>query len=208
MAERRKQIIERAAGVIYRQGFGATTVADILNAASVGKGNFYHYFEGKQEFGLAIIDGLRQEIGGVDLDEIFSPMKPPLRRLSDYLDILSKARTNDGSGDPLCTLASELGATPPYRERLQAAFSALIERFEALVAEFALELRSKVDASRMARLIVAQIHGLCVQFKVDHDVAAFNAGIAAVPMLLSGAVDAAAQSANVGPPNRAQATGT
>jgi TetR/AcrR family transcriptional repressor of nem operon len=207
MAERRRQIIERAAGVIYRRGFGATTIADILAAAGVGKGNFYHYFEGKQDFGLAIIDGFTREISGVDLDDVFSPMKPPLRRLSDYLELLTKARVLDESGDPLCTLASELGATPPYADRLKTAFAALIERFENLVAEFALEMRSKLDAHRMARLIVAQIHGLCVQFKVDRDIAAFEAGIAAVPMLLAGAVGAGAQGQRVDIPSRSEAIG-
>lgn len=207
MAERRKQIIERAAGVIYRQGFGATTIADILDAASVGKGNFYHYFEGKQDFGLAIIDGLGHEIGGTELDEIFSPMKPPMRRLADYLDILCKARLADGSGDPLCTLASELGATQPYAAALKAAFSGLVERFEALVAEFALEMRSPIDAQRMARVVVAQIHGICVQFRVDRDATAFEAGIAAVPMLLAGAVAAGSQGAGTQGVGRVQATG-
>ena len=207
MAERRKQIIERAAGVVYRQGFGATTIADILEAAGVGKGNFYHYFEGKEDFGLAIIDMLGHEVGGIDLDEIFSPMKPPLRRLSDYLEILSKARMRDQSADPLCTLASELGATQPYADRLKTAFGALIDRFEALVSEFALEVHASIDTHRMARLLISQIHGLSVQFKVDRDAAAFDAGLAAVPMLLSSAVGA-----GVGEPashkvTRAQATG-
>jgi TetR/AcrR family transcriptional repressor of nem operon len=207
MAERRKQIIERAAGVISRQGFGATTVADILNAAGVGKGNFYHYFEGKEDFGLAIIDVLGHEISGIDLDEVFSPMKPPLRRLADYLDLLSKARLNDQSGDPLCTLASELGATPPYAERLKGAFHGLIDRFEALVAEFAMEMQVTVDAQRLARTVVAQIHGICVQFKVDRDAAAFDAGISSVPLMLGGAVGAGMQSKASKQGDRAQATG-
>jgi TetR/AcrR family transcriptional repressor of nem operon len=195
MTERRKRIIERAAGVIYRQGFGATTIADILDAAGVGKGNFYHYFEGKQDFGLAIIDGLGHEIGGIDLDEVFSTMKPPLRRLSDYLDILSRARKADESADPLCTLASELGSTQPYADRLKAAFAGLIDRFEALVAEYAMEIRSSVDAHRLARIVIAQIHGLCVQYKVDRDAAGFDAGIAAVATFLAEAVGAGAAGA-------------
>jgi TetR/AcrR family transcriptional regulator, transcriptional repressor for nem operon len=185
MAERRRQIIERAAGVIYRRGFGATTIADILSAATVGKGNFYHYFEGKQDFGLAIIDTLARELEGVDLDELFSPMKPPLRRLDDYLQLVSKARQLDASADPLCTLASELGAIAPYAEHLRRAFASLIERFEALVAEYAAERGTSVDAGRLARMLVAQVHGLCVQLKVDHDIASFENGLTAVPTLLT-----------------------
>jgi TetR/AcrR family transcriptional repressor of nem operon len=207
MHERRKRIMDRAAGVIHRQGFGATTIADILDAAGVGKGNFYHYFEGKQDFGLAIIDGLGHEIGGVDLDEVFSTMKPPLRRLSDYLDLVSKARRTDESADPLCTLASELGATQPYADRLKTVFAGLIDRFEALIAELALETRSTVDAHLLARGLVAQIHGLCVQYKVDRDAAAFDAGIGAVTVILASAVSAGTQPSAAKSSERANATG-
>lgn len=192
MVERRKQIIDRAAAVVYRQGVGATTIVDILAAANIGRGNFYHYFEGKEDFILAIIDALNREVGGVDLDEVFSPMKPPLRRLTDYLEIVCSSRRLDNCGDSLCTLASEIGATPPYAQRLKAALAGVIERFENLVSEFALETRTSVDARRVARSIVAQIHGLCIQYKVDGDVEALEAGIAAVPALLAGTVGARA----------------
>ena len=188
MAERRRQIIERAAGVIYRRGFGATTVADILQAATVGKGNFYHYFEGKQDFGLAIIDTLARELDGVDLDEVFSPMKPPLQRLTDYLSVMLRARQSDASADPLCTLASELGATTPYAEHLRSAFGSLLDRFEALIAEMAAERGTSVDGRRLARLLLAQIHGLCVQLKVDRDCVAFESGIAALAPFVEDAI--------------------
>ncbi len=193
MAERRKQIIERAAGVIYRRGFGATTVADILQAATVGKGNFYHYFEGKQDFGVAIIDALARELDGADLDDVFSPLKPPMRRLEEYLQIMTRAREADASADPLCTLASELGAISPYSEHLRSAFAALIERFEALIAEIAAERGVAIDARRLARVMVAQIHGLCVQLKVDRDVVAFESGLAMVPMSIDQALASGAR---------------
>jgi len=207
MTERRKRILDRAAGVIYRQGFGATTIADILDAAGVGKGNFYHYFQGKEDFGIAIIDGIGREIAGLELDEVFSTMKPPLRRLTDYLDILSKARKTDESADPLCTLASELGSTEPYADRLRTTFAGLIDRFEALVAEYGLETRSTVDAHRVARMIVAQIHGVCVQYKVDRDAAAFDAGIEAVPTLLANVIGAGAQTSGAPSSERANVSG-
>jgi TetR/AcrR family transcriptional repressor of nem operon len=198
MQDRRDQIIERASAVVYRQGFGATTIADVLSAAAVGKGNFYHYFKGKEDLGLAIIDSLGRAASGTDLDEIFSTMKPPLRRLSDYLSIVSKSRRTDYSGDPLCTLASELGALPPYAEHIRAAMASLLDRIEALIAEFALETRASIDARTVSRAVIAQIHGLCIQYKVDRDVEAFDAGIAAVPALLTGAIGSPA-SANAPP---------
>jgi TetR/AcrR family transcriptional regulator, transcriptional repressor for nem operon len=191
MSQRRKQIIERAASIVYRQGFGGTTIADVLSAASVGKGNFYHYFRGKEDLGLAIIDSLAHEFAGHDLDEIFATQKPPLKRLTDYLEIVRAARHAANCGDPLCTLASELGLIRPFSEHLRTAMAAVLDRFEALVSEAALEKGVTVDAKGVARELLAQIHGLCVQYKVANERAAFDAGIAGVPALVGVAIEAA-----------------
>jgi TetR/AcrR family transcriptional repressor of nem operon len=207
MSPRRKEIIARAAGVVYRQGFGASTIADILKAATVGRGNFYHYFTGKEDLGLAIIDELGREIGGVDLDEIFSPLKLPMQRLSDYIEIVRKSCRHGNTGDPLCTLASELGATPPYAEHIRKAMHSLIDRVEGLISEFAVESNATVDANRLARIVVAQVHGLCTQFKVDRDVEALEAGLELVPDAVIHGIARAPRDGRPADPGRVQLLG-
>lgn len=187
MSTRRTEILERASGVIYQRGFGAATIADILKAASVGRGNFYHYFTNKEDLGLSIIDDLSHRVGGVEYDEVFSPMKPPLVRLGDYLEIVRRSCRHGRAGDPLCTLASELGATPPYATRLRMALGSLIDRIEALVSEYSREIGVSMHPQVYARAIVAQTHGLCAQFKVDGFGEIFDEGIAAIPGLLTSA---------------------
>jgi TetR/AcrR family transcriptional regulator, transcriptional repressor for nem operon len=190
---RRKQIIDRAAAVVYRQGFGATTVADILTAARVGKGNFYHYFRGKEELGLAIIDGLANQYAGVDLEFVFSPDKAPLRRFDDYVELVRTARRSNNCGDPLCTLASELGLVTPYAERIGIVMRGLLARFEAVIAEIAIERKIALDAAPIARAVLAQIHGACVQYKVSGDSAAFEAGLGSVRAIVNNAIEAASR---------------
>jgi TetR/AcrR family transcriptional regulator, transcriptional repressor for nem operon len=190
---RRKQIIDRAAAVVYRQGFGATTVADILVAARVGKGNFYHYFRGKEDLGLAIIDGLAQQYAGVELDSVFSAEKPPLRRLDEYVELVRTARRSNNCGDPLCTLASELGLVSPYAERIAAVMGGLLARLETAIGEIAIERKIAVDAAPVARAALAQIHGACVQYKVGGDAAAFDAALGGVRAIVTNALDAAAR---------------
>jgi len=191
MVPRRKFIIERAAEVVFRQGFGATTVSDVLAAACVGKGNFYHYFTGKEELGLSIIDRLGAEIGDVAVDEIFATHKPPLRRLADFLDIVRRTRLADRCGDPLCTLASELGGVKPYADHLRMALSGLLRRFETLVGEAAHERNVAVDSMRLARTALALMHGACVQFRVDGDDGALDAALDVVWSTICTAIHAA-----------------
>lgn len=47
--ERRDQIIETAERLFYEKGYEQTSVQDVLDALSLSKGGFYHYFESKLE---------------------------------------------------------------------------------------------------------------------------------------------------------------
>ncbi|HEY5095518.1 MAG TPA: TetR/AcrR family transcriptional regulator [Candidatus Eremiobacteraceae bacterium] len=186
MANRRQHIIESAADIVYRKGFAGTTVDDMLRAAGVGKGNFYHYFRSKDDLGLAIVDELGKALNGPTLDEVFSHSKSPLQRLTDYIALVRERRHADNCGDALANLAAELGHVERFGERIRRAYAALIDRFEALVTEIAIETGSTADARVLARALVVQIDGACLLFKVDGDVAAFDASLATIaPALMA-----------------------
>jgi TetR/AcrR family transcriptional repressor of nem operon len=194
VANRRQHIIESAAGIVYRKGFAGTTVDDMLRAAGVGKGNFYHYFRSKDDLGLAIVDDLAKALNGPTLDEIFSHSKAPQQRLADYIAFVRERRHADNCGDPLANLAAELGHAERFGERIRRAYAALIDRFESLATEIALETGSTADARVLARMVVVQIDGACLLFKVDSDATAFDAGLAAIAPALMAAVRASAPS--------------
>ena len=194
VANRRQHIIESAADIVYRKGFAGTTVDDMLRAAGVGKGNFYHYFRSKDDLGLAIVDELAKALNGPAFDEIFSHSKAPLQRLNDYVALVRERRHADNCGDPLANLAAELGHVERFSERVRRAYAALIDRVEALVTEIALETGSTADARVIARSLVVQIDGACLLFKVDGDAAAFDAALAAIAPSLTATIRAAAPS--------------
>ena len=65
--------MERAAELFAERGIAATTVDEVLAAAGAGKGQFYHYFRGRDELAAAavgfrcsqVVAGLTQALGGV-----------------------------------------------------------------------------------------------------------------------------------------------
>ena len=69
----RERIVERAAELFAERGIAATTVDDVLAAAGAGKGQFYHYFSGRDELAAAavgfrcaqVVGGLTEALGGV-----------------------------------------------------------------------------------------------------------------------------------------------
>jgi TetR/AcrR family transcriptional regulator, transcriptional repressor for nem operon len=177
VANRRQHIIELAAEVVYRQGFKGTSVENVLEIAGVGKGNFYHYFRSKDELGVAIIGEIEHWFSSPVAEEIFSHSKSPEQRLADYIAYLQEQRRRDNHGDPLGNLLAELGDVEPFSKALRKALTALLDRLEGVVTEYALERGVSLDARAIGRSLASQIHGLSAIYKVDRDEAAFDEGL-------------------------------
>ncbi len=86
------RVIEAAFRVIHRQGFNNTSLEDILRESGVGKGNFYHYFESKDELGYAILDRLAfwatEELGR----EVFDRGEDPLEEIFCLFERIASAQ--------------------------------------------------------------------------------------------------------------------
>jgi TetR/AcrR family transcriptional regulator, transcriptional repressor for nem operon len=54
--DKRSRLVSAAVGLAYRNGFGATSLADIAREAEVPLGNVYYYFKTKDEIGEAIVE--------------------------------------------------------------------------------------------------------------------------------------------------------
>jgi len=52
----RRQIVDAADDLFYRQGFAQTSFADIAAAVNISRGNFYYHFKTKDEILDAVID--------------------------------------------------------------------------------------------------------------------------------------------------------
>ncbi|MBE7177641.1 MAG: TetR/AcrR family transcriptional regulator [Mucilaginibacter polytrichastri] len=59
-ADTRLNILQKAFGHIYRNGFQATSIDDILAKTQLTKGAFFYHFKNKEEMGLAMIREVMQ----------------------------------------------------------------------------------------------------------------------------------------------------
>ena len=55
-AETRQMILQKSFELIYRQGYQATSIDNILAITQVTKGAFFYHFKSKDEMGLALIN--------------------------------------------------------------------------------------------------------------------------------------------------------
>ncbi|WP_027467747.1 TetR/AcrR family transcriptional regulator [Deefgea rivuli] len=67
----RQHILDTAKPIILGKGFSAVGLNEILTAADVPKGSFYHYFKSKEAFGEALLENYFSNYCG-RLDSLFS----------------------------------------------------------------------------------------------------------------------------------------
>lgn len=76
--KKRSEIARKAIEILAKRGFQATTIQDIADAAGLGKGTIYHYFNTKEEILLAVSGEIFREIErslGAALLRIDEPME-------------------------------------------------------------------------------------------------------------------------------------
>lgn len=80
----RESILAHGQRIIAGKGFSAVGINEILTAAEVPKGSFYHYFGSKEAFGEALLDGYFEEYLA-EIDTLLSqPGKDMAERVLDY----------------------------------------------------------------------------------------------------------------------------
>ncbi|AAN57433.1 TetR/AcrR family transcriptional regulator [Shewanella oneidensis MR-1] len=67
----RQHILDIGYSLIIKQGFSCLGLAQLLKAAEVPKGSFYHYFKSKEQFGEALLTGYFEQYQ-VELDSLFA----------------------------------------------------------------------------------------------------------------------------------------
>lgn len=122
---RREEILRAAARRFARQGFLATSVAEIIDDAGIAKGTFYHHFASKDELMRAIIELRVAEL--VDRAEELAA-EPGLAPLEQLLAILG----SNAGGEP-DELVAELERDGNELMHLRA-LDATIEVFTPVVA--------------------------------------------------------------------------
>src|SRR6201984_323650 len=86
----RGHLIDTGLRLMHQNGYNATGLTDILKAADVPKGSFYHHFGSKGDFAAAALEryGARErEHAAAVLNDTTIP---PLKRLRRYFSDLTK----------------------------------------------------------------------------------------------------------------------
>ena len=126
----RQSILDTAKPIILGKGFSAVGLNEILAAAAVPKGSFYHYFKSKELFGAALLESYFDDYLAA-LDALLSrPGRTAAERLMSYWQQWLEHQASNGIDDKC--LAVKLGGevsdlSEAMREALQRGTDRIIE---------------------------------------------------------------------------------
>jgi AcrR family transcriptional regulator len=158
------RLADAARRLFAQQGYGGTSVAQILGEASANSGSLYHYFPTKQDLLIAVLDGYLEGISSMLLEPSWAGIDDPIERVFALLGTYRKflADTDCFFACPIGSLALELREPdPPVREKLAANFSAWAASVERCLVEAKSDrlLPPEVDEKRLSRFVLTTMEG-------------------------------------------------
>lgn len=176
---KRTGIIDSGLELIHRNGFSATGVAAIADAAGAPKGSFYNYFKSKDDFGNAALHRYFEDVQSTLIETLQASDQAVPARLRNYFIRLRNynGRTNFTRGCLIGNISAEVSAvseaTRVNLRRLLAEWTAHLTR--------ALEqgqrdgdVRSDVAAATLAGLLLDAWQGALLRSKVERSPTALD----------------------------------
>jgi len=170
----RDRLLQAAGEMLYRQGYNATSVDDIVQAAGVSKSNFYYHFPSKEDLGIAVLSVRRDDLEDLLSRTLRNRDVLPARRLATFLSDLLDHQESDMErrGCPFGNLVAEM---TEHSERIRCflygLFADLTGEMARVIREGQLtgEFRADLDASEIATLLVQAIQGMHLMLKCERD---------------------------------------
>jgi len=171
-AETRHRIIQAAAELFHKQGVGATSPDQIIEASGTGKGQFYHYFKSKE--------GLVHEVLQSHLDAIRTGAAPLRYEIESWQDleqwflahVALQRRFGMTRGCPFGTIGNEVTEND---ELIRQDLSLIFEVVKNKLTVFFIKEKAKgrlsewADEDHLADFCIATIQGAMLLGKIKRD---------------------------------------
>ncbi len=167
------RLIEAGMAMLLQRGYNHLGIQDVLAATKLPKGSFYHHFESKEDFALAVIDrymvGVHAGLDACLLDEAH----PPLTRIRRFFEATRDSYKREGYlGCLLGGLGQELsGVSDVFRTRIEDCIRQIAGKLETCL-RLALErgeLAAGASAKQLAALLVNCWEGAALRTRLLRD---------------------------------------
>jgi TetR/AcrR family transcriptional regulator, transcriptional repressor for nem operon len=175
----RERLLTAAFETLHRNGFNATGVQDITDAAKVPKGSFYNHFESKDALGVEVVEHYAAKSAERRQALVDGP-EAPLARLKAYFKSLNQLGPASGfsRGCLLGNFSAELAnQSPDIRQALARALADWTKDIARVVAEAqeAGDVGRDLPATTLAAFLLNAWEGAVLRSRVDRSAAPLDA---------------------------------
>ena len=179
-ADTRTRLVLTAMQLFWEKGYQATSIADVLQAAKVNSGSLYHFFPGKQDLLLAVLDLYHAGIRPMLLDPAWAGVSDPLERVFALLARYRRSLTDTDCfyGCPIGSLALELHEPDlAVRERLALNFSAWIAAVQECLEAGRERLPDDIDSEELAQFVLTTMEGAVMQARTFRNIDYYDGAV-------------------------------
>jgi len=195
----RQRIVLAAMHLFWEKGYGSTSVSDILKSADINSGSLYHYFPGKQDVLLAVLEDYQNGLGNMLLNPAWEGVTDPIERIFRLLDRYRRSiiETDCTYGCPIGSLALEIHEPDPViREQLVNNFAGWVEAVEGCLREAGERLPATINRRELAQFVLTTMEGGVMLARTYRDVAQFDTGVRQLRMFFDRLLLEAATTSN------------
>lgn len=177
--ETREKILQATARLFALKGYHDSKLEEVLEAAQVTKGAFFHHFRDREDLGFAVLDWhmerRRQALDTIEQElppaDGAAPLLSVFRRL-DAIQEMARRRERYKGGCVIGNLSTALSdCHDGFRKRLAECFEEMAQEFVPHLEQAARRLppKRRPDPEELARYIVTVIEGAIMQARTLGD---------------------------------------
>ncbi len=178
--ETKSLLLEHGVRLMRERGYHNTGIHDILTAAGVPKGSFYHYFKNKEDFGLQVV-GRYADDGYAEIDRALGDKRqPPLLRLRRLFEEFRAdyERRFCRDGCLLGNLGQEMAdVNDTFSDRISLHFDRWTARIALCLDEAVVsgDLSADADTTMLAGTVLDAYEGALLRMKIVKGIAPVQA---------------------------------
>lgn len=175
-----EQFIDVAMRLFWEKGYGATSIADILQAAGANAGSLYYCFPTKQDLLIAVLRRYQTGIRQMLLEPAWQGVADPIDRIFALLAYYRAAlvATDCTYGCPIGSLALELHEPDPaVRKLLAANFSAWTSAVERCLKDAKARFPRGTNLRELASFILTAMEGGVMQARTYRSMDTYDAAV-------------------------------
>ncbi|SFB82420.1 TetR/AcrR family transcriptional regulator [Pseudoalteromonas denitrificans] len=175
----REMILTAGHSLIIEKSYNGCGLKEILDAAGVPKGSFYHYFKSKEDFGMALIERASDE-NSEFMRDIFRDRKfTPLARIKNFFARIQQFHDEEGI-DCQCLIPKLALEQSKLSESMRGALKCSQDSMNAQLAQVINEaqaeneLQSNINPQKMSGFLFSASHGASIQMQVEKSAQPYN----------------------------------